>query len=207
MLFFKICLFIISGFPKCSDRQGMLLFKVLWDRPDHLNQLIYASSMTDSKRAGIGSITEGWNDSSQARGDTLKNSWACGCRSVKPPFWRLQGENHTMVLKRGKSALNPFSKAKADSDGKEAMNILQAGSSEPHSRWHGRVDQKPIGHGRVKFLIVLSDACGRRGPQTCTPPPQSDYAVNWMHKQAVWDEFGRKVPDRQRCRLAEKCQV
>lgn len=53
---------------------------------------------------------------------------------MKPPFWSLQGESHTVVLKRGKSAINPFSKARADSDGKEAMNILQAGSAEPHSR-------------------------------------------------------------------------
>lgn len=119
------------------------------------------------------------------------------CEKPLSGVWR--EENHTAVLKRGKKCSKSILKAKADSDGKGAMNILQAGSAEPHSRWHSRVHQKPIGHGRVKFLIVLSGACWRRGPRTCTPPPQSDYAVNWMHKQAVWDEFGG---DRQRCRSA-----
>lgn len=87
------------------------------------------------------------------------------------------------------------------------MNILQAGSAaEPHSRWHGRAYQKPIGHGRgrVSFLIVLSGACWWRGPRTCTPPPQNDYAVNWMYKQAVWEEFSRSM---QHCCLPEKCQI
>lgn len=60
MLFF-ICLFIVSGFTKCSDRQGMQLFKVLWDRPDHLNQRRLDDRLFN-KRAGIGLITEESNN-------------------------------------------------------------------------------------------------------------------------------------------------
>lgn len=84
------------------------------------------------------------------------------------------------------------------------MNILGAGrTAAPHSRWHVRAYQEPMGHSRdrVRFLIVLSEACWWRGPRTCTPPPQNDYAANWMCKQAVWEESSRNM---QHCCAAQK---
>lgn len=83
------------------------------------------------------------------------------------------------------------------------MNILRAGSTAGDMV---ELIRNPSGTAETEsvLLIVLSGACWWCGPRTCRPPPQNDYAVNWMFKQAAGEEFSRNM---QHCCLAEKCPI